>query len=113
MLEAIAEQEEENREPEYQLAWRHSYPQPIFGVRAFDITNDGINEVIVSSQNGLHISQVSLRSSYAVAFAPPSHAPSLYQMDFHMGRYRVLQRLELLREIAQLERDLSRLEPQE
>jgi len=85
--ELKCEGEETDDIPLYQLAWRQSYPQPIFGVAAVDVTNDGMNEVVVSSMHGLHISQ----------------------LDFNMGRYRVLQRLEMLREISRLEREISRL----
>lgn len=96
-LEDDDDEEEEQQEqagrqrgPEYRLAWRHSYPEPIFCVRAVDVTNDGINEIVVSSLHGLHISQ----------------------LDWNKGRIDVVQRLDLLKQIRLLERDLARLSPQ-
>jgi hypothetical protein len=84
------EQEEGPKGPAYRLAWRHSYPAPIFCVRAVDVTNDGINEIVVSSLHGLHIAQ----------------------LDWNKGRIDVVQRLDLLKQIRLLERDLQRLSPQ-
>jgi len=81
-------EEEEEQAPKYRLAMRQSYPEPIFNVRAVDLTSDGVNEIVVSSLRGLHVAQV----------------------DLHLGRYRVLQRLGLLNEIAQLEQELLSLE---
>lgn len=51
-------EEEEEQAPKYRLAMRQSYPEPIFNVRAVDLTSDGVNEIVVSSLRGLHVAQV-------------------------------------------------------
>ena len=42
----------------YSLAWRHEFAHPVYAIRHADVTNDGIDELIVLTLLGVHILQV-------------------------------------------------------
>ena len=46
---------------DFQLIWRRSFANPLFGIEYVDLTNDGMEEIAVASLSGLHVLQVSVK----------------------------------------------------
>lgn len=42
----------------YQLLWQRSFTHPIYRITSLDLNEDGIEELIVATQYGVHILQV-------------------------------------------------------
>uniref|UniRef100_T1J5Z3 Kaptin n=1 Tax=Strigamia maritima TaxID=126957 RepID=T1J5Z3_STRMM len=56
-INSESDSEEFCLEPEYYLKWQKSFAYPLHSIKYIDITNDGMNELIVLSLKGMHILQ--------------------------------------------------------
>ena len=45
----------------YYLKWQRSFPDPIMNINYLDLTEDGLNELILLSLHGVHILQVRIQ----------------------------------------------------
>jgi hypothetical protein len=48
----------------YQLLWQKSFTHPIYRIASLDLNKDGIEELIVSTQYGVHILQVTIKIKF-------------------------------------------------
>jgi len=55
-------------EGEFKLEWQRTFPDPVLAMDVLDITGDGLNEIIVVSQKGVHILQVNHIRSYVLTY---------------------------------------------
>ena len=48
---------------EFRLLWQQSFSDPVFAIDSLDITGDGLEDLVVLSQKGIHVLQVGLSLS--------------------------------------------------
>ena len=51
----------------YQLIWQRSFAHPIYRIAGLDLNEDGIEELIVATQYGVHILQVIFLKQFIIS----------------------------------------------
>ncbi|CAG8512294.1 4926_t:CDS:10 [Ambispora leptoticha] len=59
----IYKQEENDNDPTFQLIWRRSFAHPIYRIDHLDLNQDGLEELVVTSQYGIHVFQPNLHKA--------------------------------------------------
>ncbi|KAK2147346.1 hypothetical protein LSH36_557g00086 [Paralvinella palmiformis] len=77
-------------EGEFKLEWQRTFPDPVLAMDVLDITGDGLNEIIVVSQKGVHILQHKLPEVAKLCMERLQQAQAMLQQNIEDDAFQQL-----------------------